>query len=125
IGEPGHPVRAYLSVEEIVGAARRAGADAVYPGYGFLSENPALARACEEAGITFVGPSAQILELTGNKSRAAAAAREAGVPVLDSSEPSTDIDAPVRAADHVGFPVFVKAVAGGGGRGMRRVEEPA
>src|SRR5690606_27782586 len=125
IGEPGHPVRAYLSVEEIVGAARRAGADAVYPGYGFLSENPELARACEEAGITFVGPSAQILELTGNKSRAVAAAREAGVPVLGSSEPSTDIDALVRAADDVGFPVFVKAVAGGGGRGMRRVEEPA
>src|SRR5690606_28677988 len=123
--EPGHPVRAYLSVEEIVGAARRAGADAVYPGYGFLSENPELARACEEAGITFVGPSAQILELTGNKSRAVAAAREAGVPVLGSSEPSTDIDALVRAADDVGFPVFVKAVAGGGGRGMRRVEEPA
>ncbi|MEU1054771.1 pyruvate carboxylase [Streptomyces sp. NPDC005876] len=125
IGEPGHPVRAYLSVEEIVGAARRAGADAVYPGYGFLSENPDLARACEEAGITFVGPGAAILELTGNKARAVAAAREAGVPVLGSSEPSTDVDELVRAADRVGFPVFVKAVAGGGGRGMRRVEEPA
>lgn len=125
IGEPGHPVRAYLSVEEIVRAARRAGADAVYPGYGFLSENPELARACEEAGITFVGPSAQILELTGNKARAVAAAREAGVPVLGSSAPSTDVDELVRAADDIGFPVFVKAVAGGGGRGMRRVEEPA
>lgn len=125
IGEQGHPVRAYLSVEEIVRAARRAGADAVYPGYGFLSENPELARACEEAGITFVGPSARILELTGNKARAVAAAREAGVPVLGSSAPSTDVDELVRAADDVGFPVFVKAVAGGGGRGMRRVEEPA
>ncbi len=125
IGEPGHPVRAYLSVDEIVRAARRAGADAVYPGYGFLSENPELARACEEAGITFVGPSAQILELTGNKARAVAAAREAGVPVLGSSAPSTDVDELVRAADDIGFPVFVKAVAGGGGRGMRRVEEPA
>ncbi|MCM2577124.1 pyruvate carboxylase [Streptomyces meridianus] len=125
IGEPGHPVRAYLSVEEIVNAARQAGADAVYPGYGFLSENPDLARACEEAGITFVGPSADILELTGNKARAVAAAREAGVPVLGSSEPSTDIDELVRAADDLGFPVFVKAVAGGGGRGMRRVEDRA
>lgn len=124
IGEPGHPVRAYLSVEEIVRAARRAGADAVYPGYGFLSENPELARACEEAGITFVGPSTDILELTGNKARAVAAARAAGVPVLGSSEPSTDVDELVRAAEDIGFPVFVKAVAGGGGRGMRRVEDP-
>ncbi|WIX88502.1 pyruvate carboxylase [Amycolatopsis sp. DG1A-15b] len=125
IGEPGHPVRAYLSVDEIVAAAKKAGADAVYPGYGFLSENPDLARACEEAGITFVGPSADILELTGNKARAVKAAREAGVPVLGSSEPSSDIDALVAAADDLGFPVFVKAVAGGGGRGMRRVEDPA
>jgi pyruvate carboxylase len=124
IGEPGHPVRAYLSVEEIVRAAQQAGADAVYPGYGFLSENPDLARACEEAGITFVGPSADILELTGNKARAVAAAREAGIPVLGSSAPSADIDELVDAADEVGFPLFVKAVAGGGGRGMRRVEEP-
>ncbi|MEA5364062.1 pyruvate carboxylase [Amycolatopsis sp., V23-08] len=125
IGEPGHPVRAYLSVDEIVAAAKKAGADAVYPGYGFLSENPDLARACEEEGITFVGPSADILELTGNKARAVKAAREAGVPVLGSSEPSSDIDALVAAADELGFPVFVKAVAGGGGRGMRRVLEPA
>ena len=125
IGEPGHPVRAYLDVQEIVGAARKAGADAVYPGYGFLSENPDLALACEEAGITFVGPSAEILELTGNKARAVAAAREAGVPVLGSSQPSTNIDELIAAADEVGFPVFVKAVAGGGGRGMRRVNDPA
>ncbi|WP_037570400.1 pyruvate carboxylase [Phaeacidiphilus oryzae] len=125
IGEPGHPVRAYLSAEEIVGAARRAGADAVYPGYGFLSENPGLARACEEAGITFVGPDAGTLELTGNKARAVAAARAAGVPVLGSSEPSDDVDELARAAEELGFPVFVKAVAGGGGRGMRRVEDPA
>ncbi len=125
IGEPGHPVRAYLSVDEIVAAAKKAGADAVYPGYGFLSENPDLARACEEEGITFVGPSADILELTGNKARAVKAAREAGVPVLGSSEPSSDVDALVAAAEDLGFPVFVKAVAGGGGRGMRRVTDPA
>ncbi|GLY67003.1 pyruvate carboxylase [Amycolatopsis taiwanensis] len=125
IGVQGHPVRAYLSVDEIIRAARRAGADAVYPGYGFLSENPDLAMACEEAGITFVGPSAGILELTGNKARAVAAAREAGVPVLGSSAPSQDVDELVAAADEIGFPVFVKAVAGGGGRGMRRVDDPA
>ncbi|GGV65535.1 MULTISPECIES: pyruvate carboxylase [Streptomyces] len=125
IGEPGHPVRAYLSVDEIVRAALRAGADAVYPGYGFLSENPRLARACAREGITFVGPDASVLELTGNKARAVAAAREAGVPVLGSSAPSTDVAELVRAAEEIGFPVFVKAVAGGGGRGMRRVEDPA
>jgi len=122
IGAVGHPVRAYLSVDEVVKAARRAGADAIYPGYGFLSENPDLAQACVEAGITFVGPPAEVLHLTGNKARAIAAAREAGVAVLSSSAPSTDVDALVAAADDVGFPIFVKAVAGGGGRGMRRVE---
>ncbi|MBQ1080549.1 pyruvate carboxylase [Nocardiopsis sp. B62] len=125
IGEPGHPVRAYLSVDEVVRAAREAGADAVYPGYGFLSENPALARACAEAGITFVGPPAEVLELTGNKATAIAAAKRAGIPVLDSTAPSTDVDGLVGAAEEIGFPVFVKAVAGGGGRGMRRVDAPA
>ncbi|HEY0577442.1 MAG TPA: pyruvate carboxylase [Pseudonocardia sp.] len=124
IGEPGHPVRAYLSVSEIIRAARKAGADAIYPGYGFLSENPELAQACEAAGITFVGPPAEVLELTGNKSRAIGAAREAGLPVLASSAPSTEVDELLGAAEDIGFPVFVKAVAGGGGRGMRRVESP-
>src|ERR1700761_8787536 len=124
IGTPGHPVRAYLSVAGIVEAAQRAGADAIYPGYGFLSENPELAAACRDAGITFVGPSVEVLELTGNKARAVAAAREAGLPVLSSSAPSADVDELVGAADEIGFPVFVKAVAGGGGRGMRRVEQP-
>ena len=71
IGERGHPVRAYLDPELIVGAAVRAGADAVYPGYGFLSENPDLAQACAEAGVTFVGPTADVLRLTGNKEHAA------------------------------------------------------
>src|SRR6202790_3629615 len=125
IGDVGHPVRAYLSVDEIVATARQAGADAVYPGYGFLSENPELAAACAEAGITFVGPSAEVLELTGNKSRAIAAAREAGLPVLNSSAPSASVDELVAAAETMQFPVFVKAVAGGGGRGMRRVTDPA
>ncbi|MGY1710807.1 pyruvate carboxylase [Geodermatophilus sp. SYSU D00758] len=125
IGEVGHPVRAYLSVAEVVAAARRAGADAVYPGYGFLSENPDLADACARAGITFVGPPAEVLELTGNKARAIAAARAAGLPVLASTEPTDDLDALVASAEALPFPVFVKAVAGGGGRGMRRVADPA
>jgi pyruvate carboxylase len=124
---PGHPVRAYLSVDDIVDTARRAGADAVYPGYGFLSENPELAAACLNAGITFVGPGAEVLELTGNKSRAVATAREAGLPVLRSTAPSTSVDELVAAAlageGDVQFPLFVKAVAGGGGRGMRRVSD--
>src|SRR5882757_6511106 len=98
IGEVGHPVRAYLSVEEIIRVARHAGADAIYPGYGFLSENPELAAACAEAGIAFVGPSAHVLELTGNKARAIAAARDAGLPVLTSSEPSASVDELIAAA---------------------------
>jgi pyruvate carboxylase len=125
IGQQGHPVRAYLSVAEIIKAAQRAGADAIYPGYGFLSENPQLALACQRAGITFVGPPPDVLALAGNKSRAVAAAREAGVPVLASSAPSAEIDELMAAAEEVGFPLFVKAVAGGGGRGMRRVNEPS
>ncbi|ETB38409.1 pyruvate carboxylase [Mycobacterium avium subsp. hominissuis 10-5606] len=124
IGEEGHPVRAYLSVDEIVGTALACGADAIYPGYGFLSENPDLAAACAAAGITFVGPSAEVLELTGDKSRAIAAARAAGLPVLASSPPSTSVQELLSAAETMTFPLFVKAVAGGGGRGMRRVTDP-
>ncbi|MGP0221638.1 MULTISPECIES: pyruvate carboxylase [unclassified Paenarthrobacter] len=122
IGEVGHPVRAYLDVEEVVRVAKEAGADAIYPGYGFLSENPDLARAAKAEGITFVGPPAEVLELAGNKVAALEAARKAGVPVLKSSKPSKDLDELIAAADEIGFPIFAKAVAGGGGRGMRRVE---
>ena len=125
IGEEGHPVRAYLSVDEIIRVALHAGADAIYPGYGFLSENPELARACDQAGIAFVGPSAEVLELTGNKARAIAEARKAGLPVLASSAPSSSTSELLAAAESMSFPVFVKAVAGGGGRGMRRVNDPA
>jgi pyruvate carboxylase len=125
IGETGHPVRAYLSVAEIIRVAQQAGCDAVYPGYGFLSENPDLAAACAQAGITFVGPGADVLELTGNKARAIAAARSAGLPVLTSSAPSASVDELVSAAAGMEFPLFVKAVSGGGGRGMRRVTEAA
>jgi pyruvate carboxylase len=126
IGERGHPVRAYLDPEAIVATAVRAGADAVYPGYGFLSENPALAEACANAGITFIGPTADVLTLTGNKARAIAAAKAAGVPTLASVAPSTDVDRLIEAAADGGlpYPLFVKAVAGGGGRGMRKDDAP-
>ncbi|WP_282006170.1 pyruvate carboxylase [Propioniciclava sinopodophylli] len=123
IGERGHPVRAYLDVEGIVRAAKEAHADAIYPGYGFLSENAGLARRCREEGITFIGPAAEVLDLTGNKATAIAAAREAGLPVLRGADPSDDAETLVAAAAEIGFPVFVKAVAGGGGRGMRRVDD--
>ncbi|GAA3681790.1 pyruvate carboxylase [Arthrobacter ginkgonis] len=122
IGEEGHPVRAYLDVDEIVRVAKEAGADAIYPGYGFLSENPDLARAAADAGIAFIGPPPEVLELAGNKVAALKAARAAGIPVLASSEPSADVDWLIGEADKIGFPIFVKAVAGGGGRGMRRVD---
>ena len=122
IGEEGHPVRAYLDHEDIVRVAREAGVDAIYPGYGFLSENPQLAEECAAHGITFIGPPAGVLELTGNKARAIAAAKAAGLPTLDGADATTDLDELEAAAERIGFPVFVKAVSGGGGRGMRRVE---
>ncbi|MEB7504250.1 pyruvate carboxylase [Arthrobacter koreensis] len=122
IGSEGHPVRAYLNVEEIIRVAKEAGCDAIYPGYGFLSENPQLARAAKAAGITFIGPDADVLELAGHKVHALNAAREAGIPVLRSTAPSADADALLAEAEEIGFPIFVKAVAGGGGRGMRRVD---
>ncbi len=124
IGERGHPVRAYLDVAEIIRVAVESGADAVYPGYGFLSENPDLAAACRQASVTFIGPPVEVLEATGNKVRAVRAAREAGVPVLSSTAPSADVEELLAAATELTFPVFAKAVAGGGGRGMRRVDSP-
>src|SRR5690554_2312669 len=122
IGEKGHPVRAYLDVSEIVRVAIECGADAIYPGYGFLSENPQLAEAAAAAGITFIGPGKSVLQMAGNKVTAKEHAVAAGVPVLKSTPASTDIGALVAGAEEVGFPLFAKAVAGGGGRGMRRVE---
>lgn len=124
IGEPGHPVRAYLTVSEIIRVARESGADAIYPGYGFLSENPDLAEACEANGIAFIGPPSAVLRAAGNKVTAKQQALAAGVPTLRSSAPSQDIDELQRQADEIGYPIFAKAVAGGGGRGMRRVEKP-
>ena len=123
IGEIGHPVRAYLDVDEIIRVAKECGADAIYPGYGFLSENPHLAEAAKANGIVFIGPGSHVLELAGNKVNAKEAAIAAKVPVLKSSIQSADIDELVKASVGFGFPLFVKAVAGGGGRGMRRVAE--
>jgi len=98
IGEPGHPVRAYLDVETLVETAREIGADAVYPGYGFLSESAPFAEACRDAGITFVGPPPEVLALTGNKLRARGAAEKAGVPVLQASEAVESAEAAAEAS---------------------------
>jgi len=98
IGEEGHPVRAYLDIDEIIRAAKLAEADAIYPGYGFLSENPDLAQACADNGITFIGPSASVLEMAGNKVAAIEQARKAGVPTLASCPPSTDVEELKRGA---------------------------
>jgi pyruvate carboxylase len=115
IGEGFGPVQAYLDVDGIVALAKEKGVDLIHPGYGFLSENPALPRACERAGITFVGPSAELLELLGDKTAARKLAERAGVPVV----PGTDNPADVKK---IGFPLIIKASFGGGGRGMRVVE---
>ena len=122
IGEPGHPVRAYLDIDEIIRVALASGADAIYPGYGFLSENPDLAARAAEHGIVFIGPPARALEMAGNKVTAKHHAIAAGVPVLRSTEASDDVDALAALAEEIGFPIFVTGAAGGGGRGMRRVE---
>ena len=124
IGVEGSPVKAYLDIDEIIRAAKQTGADAVYPGYGFLSENAVLARKCAENGITFIGPSPETLDLTGDKAAAVDAARKAGLPILDDSEPSENIDEIVAMAEGRTYPLFIKAVAGGGGRGMRFVGSP-
>ncbi len=114
IGEGLGPVQAYLDVEGIVALAKEKGVDLIHPGYGFLSENPALPRACERAGITFVGPSAELLELLGDKTAARKLAERAGVPVVPGSDNPADVA-------KIGFPLIIKASFGGGGRGMRVV----
>lgn len=125
IGQPGEPIRAYLDIPAIIRIAKEAGVDAIHPGYGFLSENPALATACDEAGIVFVGPSVKILESLGNKITAREIARAAGVPVLGgSSKPIADVADGQKLAETVGYPVILKAANGGGGRGMRVVNKP-
>ncbi|MDH3681961.1 MAG: pyruvate carboxylase [Acidimicrobiia bacterium] len=123
IGDEGHPLKPYLDADLVVEAALRADADALHPGYGFLSESPDLAEACAAAGVTFVGPSVETLRLVGSKIRARTVAEEAGVPVLPQSAEVQPETAP-EAAEAIGFPLFVKAASGGGGRGLRRIEDP-
>ena len=120
--------RSYLNIEAILDVARRSGADAVHPGYGFLAENAAFARACRDAGLTFIGPSPEAIATMGSKTGARAVAIRAGVPVVPGTEhpfdPAASDDEIARAARAIGYPLVVKAVAGGGGKGMRVVEEP-
>jgi geranyl-CoA carboxylase alpha subunit len=123
---PATAAESYLSIEKIIAAARRTGADAIHPGYGFLSENADFADACAAAGLVFIGPSAAAIRLMGNKAAAKRRMIEAGVPCVpgyDGKDQSDDAFA--RAAAKTGFPVMVKAAAGGGGRGMRLVAEAA
>ena len=115
----------YLSMEKIISAAVRCGADAIHPGYGFLSENPAFAQACEEAGIKFVGPSASSMEIMGSKTRARQAVQAAGLPTVPGSAKGLTVDEAERLALEIGFPVMIKAAAGGGGKGMRLVRTAA
>ena len=117
---PASPTESYLNIEAVIDAARRSGAAAIHPGYGFLSENAAFAQAVEDAGIVFVGPSAMALEALGNKLAARRSVADAGVPIVPGTTVALRDDvAPVVA---IGFPVMLKAAAGGGGRGMRRVD---
>ena len=125
IGEGKGPVQAYLDVERIVALAKERGVDAIHPGYGFLSENPALPRACEAAGITFIGPSAELLDLLGDKTAARRLAQKAGLPVVPGTpEPVTQKDDAASIAEKIGYPLMVKAAFGGGGRGMRVALNP-
>jgi acetyl/propionyl-CoA carboxylase alpha subunit len=119
IGPP--PAReSYLDVEAVVGAARRSGAEAIHPGYGFLSEDAAFARAVEAAGLAFVGPPPSALEALGDKLAARRSAADAGVPIVPGTTVALEDD--VDAVTALGYPVMLKAAAGGGGRGMRRVD---
>jgi len=121
---PAPAAESYLSIGAIIDAARASGADAVHPGYGFLAENPALAQACADAGLVFVGPPAAALARCGDKVETRRAARAAGVPVLPGTDPLDD-GALARAAERIGFPVLLKAAAGGGGKGIHLVRTAA
>ena len=126
---PSPPRDSYLRIDRLIDAARRSGADAVHPGYGFLAENEDFAAACRDAGLAFIGPSPEAIALMGSKTAARTAARRAGVPVVPGTEDPIPADAKDeevrRIADAVGYPLLVKAVAGGGGKGMRTVTDPA
>jgi len=114
----------YLNIPAILDAAHKTGADAVHPGYGFLSENPDFARACQHAGLTFIGPSAEAIELMGSKRLSKLAMLEAGVPCIAGYQGADQDDATLqRHAERIGYPLMIKASAGGGGRGMRLVHQ--
>ena len=117
---PAAAAESYLSIQAVLDAARRSGADAVHPGYGFLSENAEFARAVEGAGLAFIGPPASALEALGNKLAARRSAAGAGVPIVPGTTVAVEDD--VSGVEAIGFPVMLKAAAGGGGRGMRRVD---
>ena len=123
---PSHPRESYLVAEKILDAARQSGADAVHPGYGFLAENPDFAEAVEAAGLAWVGPRPQSIRDMGNKARARAMAEDAGVPILPGTGRvnAEDEGELIRAGKRIGFPLLVKAAAGGGGIGMRTVDDP-
>src|ERR1700735_3487325 len=116
----------YLVIEKVIGAARDAGCDAIHPGYGFLAENPALARACTDAGIAFIGPSPEAMEKLGSKTAARHLAREAGAQTVPGTlDPIEKMEDARDAACKIGLPVVLKAIAGGGGKGMRLIEREA
>jgi len=120
------PRESYLNIEKIIAAARATGAQAVHPGYGFLSENDAFAEACAAAGLVFIGPPAEAIRLMGNKAEAKRRMREAGVPCIPGYDGTDQSDATlIREAEKIGLPLMIKAAAGGGGRGMRRVTDLA
>ncbi len=119
---PAPSVSSYLVIEKIIGAAREAGAEAIHPGYGFLAENARFARAVEDAGIVFIGPSPETIELMGSKTSAREAALRAGAPIVPGTARTLDEEAvALQTAKEVGYPVMLKAAAGGGGKGMRVV----
>lgn len=114
------PLEGYLNYHRIVDLAKEIGADAIHPGYGFLSENPDFARYCEEKGIVFIGPSSEVISLMGNKIASRELAKKIGIPLLPGSEePLKDAEDAVKLANEIGYPVIIKAAFGGGGRGMR------
>jgi len=122
IGRNDDPLKPYLDIEAIVQVAKRENADAIHPGYGFLSENPAFARRCEEEQIAFIGPSSHIMEQLGDKIAAKKVAKQAGVPMIEDSKADiTSIEIALTEARRIGYPIIIKAAAGGGGRGMRVV----
>jgi pyruvate carboxylase len=126
VGAGKGPVAAYLDIEGIIAIAKEKGVDAIHPGYGFLSENANFARACREAGIIFVGPSPELLEMMGDKTAARALAQKIKVPTLPGTEePVTDREEALKIAKTIGFPLIIKAAFGGGGRGMRVVHKAA